>query len=388
MSTVLMGFVGDVFVNRSNPAEVFSRMREILAVPHIVFGNLEGPYADHARPVPSASPTIVRGMAHNLDIFADVGFNVMSMANNHIVDAGFEAMLENRTRLRARGVKTCGAGDSLVDAHEPAILQADGLRIAFLAYACTFPMGYEAHSNVPGIAAMRAYNFWREPYPTMYSPGIYPLVTTLPDEVDLAMLTDDIRKARERADLVVSSFHWGDYTSRFHLTDHETRTARYCIDQGADLVLGHHHHTLRGMEWYKGKPIMYGLGHFVFDMSLNFSNEEFRNVIAGLGPDVARYFLQAHTRGIEWPFPLREETRLTLMAWATASEKGISAIGFLPCRLAHDGSVHPLRLHSAESDQVVNYVKQCNGTQGLNSRIVPEGATRLGEFQTLRIVPA
>ena len=69
--------------------------------------------------------------------FARAGFDVLSMANNHIVDAGHAAMLENRARLRAQGVKTCGAGENLDDARKPAIIEAGGLKIAFLAYGTT-----------------------------------------------------------------------------------------------------------------------------------------------------------------------------------------------------------------------------------------------------------
>src|SRR5207244_1166869 len=142
------------------------------------------------------------------------------------------------------------------------------LRIAFLAYASVFPIGFQARAHTPGLAPMRAYNAWREQFPTYYYPGIAPVITTVPDQGDLARLDEDIQCARERADVVVASFHWGDYSCPFRLTDHETRTARHCIDHGAHMVVGHHHHALRGMEWYQGRPILYGLGHFVFDFRL------------------------------------------------------------------------------------------------------------------------
>jgi poly-gamma-glutamate capsule biosynthesis protein CapA/YwtB (metallophosphatase superfamily) len=110
----------------------------VLRVPSILFANLEGVYSAGPRP---EGLSFIGAQAHNLDAFPEAGFNVMSMANNHVLDLGYEAMLENRSRLRARGVKTCGAGDNIADAREPAIIEADGLRVAFLAYACTFPMG-------------------------------------------------------------------------------------------------------------------------------------------------------------------------------------------------------------------------------------------------------
>ncbi len=388
MSRVLLGFVGDVLINRENPREVFREVREILSVPSVLFGNLEGAYTDDPHPVPGLVGGI-SGRARNLDVYAEVGFNVMSLANNHILDVGYQAMLENRARLEAQGVKTCGVGNCLGDAREPAIVQADGLRIAFLAYASVFPMGFEARSDAPGLAPMRAYDFWRSPNPRIHMPGLHPIVTTIPDQVDLARLTEDIRLARARADLVITSFHWGDHTCPFRLTDHEKRTARYCIEQGADMVIGHHHHAVRGMEWYRGKPIMYGLGHFVFDMKLPFSAEELKKLLLEFDPggwwDSTPYTI-APCEG--WPYlPMHEDTRMTMLAWVIADRSGINEIGFLPCRLTPDGSVHPLRVTSQASNAVVSYLEKCNQTQGLQSSIVAADSMSIAGFDTLKVVP-
>jgi poly-gamma-glutamate synthesis protein (capsule biosynthesis protein) len=385
MSEILLGLVGDVLVDRDHPADVFSQVRELLAVPDILFANLEGVYTDDPRPVPTTISGAI-APAHNLDIYSKTGFNVMSLANNHILDAGYEAMLETRSRLRAQGVQTCGAGDCSAAAREPAIVEAGGIRVAFLAYASVFPVGYEARSNRPGLAPVRAYNCWRDAHPTVHVPGAYPLVQTVPDEADLAHLAEDIRDARQRADLVVTSFHWGDYTRPFHLTDHETRTARYCIDQGADMVVGHHHHALRGMEWYRGKPIMYGLGHFVFDMRVEWS-DDYKNQLSELNPAFSR----ARTPYTTWPregwplLPMHEDTRMTVLAWARASRDGIRDIGFLPCCLTPDGAVHPLAIGSAESDAVVRYLEECNESQALGSRIVPANSAPIAGFRTHRV---
>ena len=383
MSSVLIGMVGDVLVNRDDPMEVFSEVRDILKAPDVLFANLECAYTDNPRPVPSA-PVIVTAPAHNLDVFAQVGFNVMSMANNHIVDGGHEAMLETRARLKLQGVRTCGAGISAVEAHEPAIVDAQGLRVGFLAYCCAFPNGYEARSKMPGLAPMRAYRYWRDADPTEVS-GL-PELITLPDQNDLAALTKDIERARESADLVVTSFHWGDYTRRFHLTEHEKRTARYCIDQGADMVIGHHHHVLRGIEWYKGKPIFYGLGHFAFELRWEWS-EDLLAVIAAYEQASDACYTIAPREG--WPLlPMHEDARMTMLAWARAGRAGISEVGFLPCRLTPDGRVRPLDLTSRESAEVIAYLNQCNSTQGIKSVIVPTDTVVLSGFKTLAVVPA
>jgi hypothetical protein len=132
---------------------------------------------------------------------------------------------------------------------------------------------------------------------------------------------------------------------------------------------------------------MYGLGHFIFDFRLP---KDFDQFLAQMDPDgfidTAHYSIG---RREGWPLlPMHEDTRMTLMAWATANPHGITDIGFLPCRLTPDGLVHPLPLNSEQSDAVVRYLEACNHTQNLKTRIVPESAVRIAGFDTLRMVAA
>jgi poly-gamma-glutamate capsule biosynthesis protein CapA/YwtB (metallophosphatase superfamily) len=377
-----MGFVGDLLVNRDHPLEAFQDVREILKVPRVMFGHLEGVYTDQPHKCPTAY-AVVGAPANNLNVYAEVGFNVLSMASNHILDMGYAAMLETRTRLRTHGIRTCGAGDCSSDAREPAVVDIDGIRIAFLAYATCFPVGYEARSNAPGLAPMRAYKFWRDSDPANH-PGGAALSATIPDEGDLARLSEDIQRARGRADLLIVSFHGGDYHVPFHITEHETRTARYCVEQGVDMVVGHHHHSLRGIEWYKGKPIMYGLGHFVFDLRWELSDEVQKFLV---DPDEADTCYGIGPRE-GWPLlPMHKDTRMSIIAWARASRSGVFDIGFLPCRLTPDGCIHPLSLNSPDSNEVVAYLTKCNRTQHLNGVVSAEDSSPIAGFPTLRVVP-
>lgn len=381
MSGVLIGMVGDLLIDRADPDEALADVVDVLADPDVVFGNIEACFTDDPHPSPSGATPLYPG-AHNLDAFARAGFDVLSMANNHTVDAGHAAMLENRVRLREKGVQTCGAGSNLADAREPALVNAGELSIAFLAHASVFPMGYEARSNVPGIAPMRAYDLWRAKVDNYHIPGALPRAQTVPDEVDLANLATDLAKAKEKADLVFTSFHWGDMLRPFYLSDHELRTARWAIDNGSDMVIGHHHHALRGMEWYKGKPIFYGLGHFVFDAKVDVSDEA--KLMIGTEPDGYGIFPREG-----WPLlPCHPDTRLTLFAWARADATGVRDIGFLPCRLRPDGRVEAVDRESEEGNEVIAYVEQCNTSQGLNARVTTENAIEIAGRRTVRIVPA
>jgi len=377
---LLLGFVGDLLVDRERPDEPFADVGSLLAAPDVLFGNLEGPYTDHPHAAPSLGiPVFPR--RHNVAAFGAAGFDVLSAANNHIVDAGHEAMLETLADVRAQGIAVAGAGENLAAARAAAIVERGGRKIAYLCYASVFPMGYEARSDVPGLAPVRAYNHFHEAYPNYHIPGTPGRVETLPDAADMARLKADIAAARSQADFVVTSFHWGDFLRAFHLTDHETRTARFCIEHGADLVAGHHHHMLRGMEWVAGKPVFYGLGHFVFDLRLNLSVE----IAAALAKAQGDAYTLAPRDG--WPLlPMHPDARMTLLAWADVRGGRTESIGFVPCRLRPDGRVQAVSPDSEEGREVVAYVERCQSTQRLNGR-VEGGGPVIGGHSSLRVVP-
>jgi poly-gamma-glutamate synthesis protein (capsule biosynthesis protein) len=376
----LIGFVGDVLVDREDPHEIFSEVGEFLRQPDILFANLESPYSDSPGMAITA-PLVLVPRARNLDVYAGAGFHVMSMANNHIGDAGHAAMLETRACLRSQGIVTCGAGENLAQARHPAILERQGLKVGFLAYASIFPHGYEARSTVPGVAPLRAYNHFHE-LPEYFAPGYLPRIETIPDPEDHRNLEQDIDTLRKSVDLVVMSFHWGDHMRPFVLTDHERRTARLCIDRGADMVIGHHHHMLRGVEWYKGKPIFYGLGHFVFDCHLVMTRE----LKTFIGEVDSQSYAVAPREG--WPFlPLHPDTRMTMLGWANVEAGSIKDVGFVPCRLRPDGRVAAVDPESIEGHEIIDYVSHCNQSQKLNGKIVTAGAPIVGRHQSVRVVP-
>lgn len=92
----ILGLAGDVLVDRERPPEVFELVQPILDATDILFANLEGPYTDNPVPAVTAPVTVAPG-AKNLDVFAECGFDVVTMANNHILDCGHVAMMETRT---------------------------------------------------------------------------------------------------------------------------------------------------------------------------------------------------------------------------------------------------------------------------------------------------
>lgn len=163
-------------------------------------------------------------------------FDAVSLANNHSGDYGHAAFLETIAHLDELGIGHVGGGRNLRAAHAPLWIERNGLKIAVLAYNEYKPRSFEAGADWPGIA-------WSE------------------DSEVIA----DIRAARhEGADLVIPFMHWG-WEREQHSNARQRRLAHAMIDAGASMVIGGHPHVTQETELYRGKPIVYSLGNFVFD---------------------------------------------------------------------------------------------------------------------------
>jgi poly-gamma-glutamate synthesis protein (capsule biosynthesis protein) len=356
----LLGFVGDVVVDRDEPDSVFDDVVDVLGVPDVLFGNCEAAYTD----APQIGPTtvyIVSPGAANLPALRR--FHVVSLATNHIADAGLAALLETRARLRELGVATAGAGGDLEEARRPAVVERNGIRVAYVSTCSVFPMGYEAGAAKAGLAPLRATTHHRDGLPGYWAPGIPGTIVSVPLEEDLDALCGDLARARSGADVVVASFHWGDFQRPYVLTDHERQLAHFAVDHGADVVVGHHHHTLRGIEWYGGKPIFYGLGHFVLDLDARWSFD-------AEGRDAAASYDMYERPG--WPrLPMHPDSRLTMLAWVELDGAAPAAAGFVACSLTPDGRVHAHDARSETGRAVAAYVERACREERLEVAVAP-----------------
>lgn len=164
------------------------------------------------------------------------GVDVANLANNHSGDYGPEALLDSRRRLREAGIMSVGVGRNETQAARPAILQAKGWRIAVLGFGGVVPAPtWIAREDSPGMA----------------------------DGDSIETMTRAVRAAKREADLVIVTVHWGGELETTPTPD-DVERAHAMIDAGADAIFGHHAHRLQPLEHYKGKPIAYGLGNFVW----------------------------------------------------------------------------------------------------------------------------
>ena len=211
-------------------------VREYLEGADLALANFENPVVEDAIWHPD-EPTFT-GDLRLLPILNRAGIDGVTLANNHILDAGVPGLEETLGHLENAGISHAGAGMDLSAAREPMIFDVGGTRVGVLSY-----------QNVPSYEwAWATENF----------PGTAPLQENV--------MREDIRRLRPAVDLVVVMPHWG---AEYLATPEpgQVELAHAAIDAGADLIVGNHAHWPKGIEMYGGKPIFYGTGNFLFDQS-------------------------------------------------------------------------------------------------------------------------
>ncbi len=264
------------FQYREKPEEAFKYLIPTLEAADLRILNLEGPFAGGTDD-PEKSDIPHKNWRHsNPDQVAALtaaGIDAVGVANN--VTYPWQALMRSLEVLDKAGIAHAGGGKNIAEAHQPVILEKNGLRIGFMQYAATvFPTNHAATENQPGIAQIKVHTAYQPP-PNLDKPGQPPIVITWMDETSEKRMVEDIRKLKEQADVVIVSYHWG-VSDTYKPVSYQTDIARAVIDAGADLVFGHGPHRYQKIELYKGKPILYSLGQNVFDDRRSRRNERYR----------------------------------------------------------------------------------------------------------------
>ena len=319
--------VGDTIVNQKLSVyreERYLALVELIRGADAAFSNLEMTFHNYevAPSVPSVpmGPTYAVSDPRNLNEYKWIGFNLVTMAHNHHNDYGIDGLLTSQRHIEAAGLVHAGTGHNLAEARVPGYLETPRGRVALLACTSTFVEAGTAshqrpdHLGRPGISPLRyrhiytldppafeqvrrmseglgleamkkalrswvaqgsvphdtdtEFHFMDRGFPpntTVFRLGQEFGISSVPDEKDMADILKWVREARRQADWVLMSIHC-------HETDVGPEVppafleafARACVDDGVDVFIGHGPHFTRGIEIYKGKPIFYGLGNFVF----------------------------------------------------------------------------------------------------------------------------
>jgi poly-gamma-glutamate synthesis protein (capsule biosynthesis protein) len=248
-SIVHLAAVGDIMLDRAlgyaiqqgDLAFPFALVAPILSEADITIGNLESALGEKGNP--ALKSYTCRAPPAAADSLAMAGFDVLSLANNHALDYGPEALLEGMDLLTGRGIAVVGAGSDIDSATSPHIQEINGLSIAILGYV-----------NVPVEGTGFDTRSW----------------TASEDQAGLAWATEeqvnaDVKAAADKADLVIVVLHSGfEYVSQ--PSQIQAEVAQSAINAGANLVIGHHSHILQGISFFNGGVIAYGLGNFAFEI--------------------------------------------------------------------------------------------------------------------------
>ena len=316
----------------------------ILAEADIRFGQCERVYSERGSLQLHSGGAHCRLAPSMASIFEDCGFDVVSVASNHAMDWGADALLDTIDLLESKGIRAVGAGRNLEEARKPAILERDGVKVAFLAYCTVLRDGYPAGPDKPGVAPLRAHTYYES---FDYQAGVPPRIVTVPYEEDLAAMTADIAAAKTKAHAVVVSLHWGVHFIPRVIADYQPVAAKAAFDAGADLILGHHAHVPKAIGVYDGKACFYSLSNFIMS-----GTEK--------APADAATFERAYGVVLDPAYPrlpYGADAKRSLIATAVLTKDGVARAAFLPTLIDTELRPEVLRAGDPRFDDAVRFME-------------------------------
>ena len=236
MSLVKFMSVGDISLQTVNDRHPFKNVRKLFRDKDILFGNLETVLSNHGQRVEKVCQ--LHTPPDKVIYLKDAGFDILNVANNHVMDLGVEGFSETLEVLSQNGLTFIGAGNSRFN-QSWIIIKRKGVKLGFLGY-CT--------------------GGFRNPNEDLFI-----------NELDKDKIIEDIENLKSRCDIFIISLHWGT-ENVFYPSPKQINLAHELIDSGATVILGHHPHVIQGIEQYKNGLIAYSLGNFQFDPKLSYSN--------------------------------------------------------------------------------------------------------------------
>lgn len=344
---------GDLVLDEPDAAYWLSGIAPALRDADLAVGHLEVPHTLSRTevavdvPAPGAPP-------ENLAALAEAGFGMVSLAGNHIFDCGAIGIFDTKAGLSAQNIAFAGAGANLAEAREPAIVSRGGWRIGLLSYNCVGPEFAWATVDKAGCAFL--------PIDTLDGSPVAP---TAPleamTETARQILRDEIAALRQSADIVLVALHKGIVHTPARLAPYERDVAHAAIDAGADAVIGHHAHIVRGIEFYRGKPVFHGLGNgCVVTSALSPAQDhparrewaERRKALFGFEPDPAYTLAPFHPEAVN-----------AFIGRVDVSAEGDIVAGVIPVDVEPPG--RPVLAAPERAGSIVRYLEKISVDAGL-----------------------
>lgn len=378
---------GDAFITRALPkksSKGFDEIRELISKHDAAFLNLEMTFHnEEGYPAAASGGTWAMTDPHRLDDLLSYGFNLFSTANNHSTDYGSEGVLATMNHLRERRMVFSGTGENLSEARAPCYLETPEARIALISVTSTFdPAGAAGsagadHKGRPGLNPLRfkrqcklkaekledlksivklseanavsellvELGYRSAPVKNVVNFGGVEFVAvedgsegalTVPNESDLKRICAEIKDARSQADIVLVSLHAHEPKGK-ELQKSAAFIEEFCrrvIDEGADAVIGHGPHMLRGIEIYRGKPIFYSLGNFIFETETVLKQPADAYLCKGLPFDTRPgHYMNLRSKNGQAGYPAMKEVWSSVLASWTMENGKISEIKLYPLDL-------------------------------------------------------
>ena len=376
---------GDSFITRRLPEggyPGFSELRALIAAHDVRFNNLETT-VHRSEGIPSAFSGGTWAMT-DPSVFNDLlsfSFNIYNTANNHSLDYGYGGLLSTLRYLQESNIPYAGTGKNLFEASRPAYIETKEARVAAVCACSTFNASAAAGSQSPAMEGRPGLNPLRfsrtvtvesgylealkdiaektrinaghdlsiangfaGPVPaglfyfdgTLYREGTENRISTKADERDADRILSAIKEGRTQADYVILSIHSHEFSggSIMDPAGFFVDFAHDAIDAGASAVIGHGPHELRGIEIYKGKPVFYSLGNFIFQsdtVDLQ-PSDAFENASMSSGAYVGEY-MDKRSRNDTSGFPVQPNIWRSVIASFQAEDGDIREVRLHPITL-------------------------------------------------------
>lgn len=354
---VLLG-VGDIGPVHA-PVRPYSELvRPVLESADLRFGQCERVYSKRGALQLHSGGAHSRLSPDMASVFSDCLMDVVSLAGNHAMDWGPDALLDTIDVFGRLGIRTVGAGANLHEARRPVIVERNGVKVAFLAYCSILHEGFAAEHDRPGVAPLRVRTYHE---PTDYQAGVPPRIVTIPWEEDLAAMVQDIATARQAAHAVVLSLHWGIHFVPRLIAGYQPVVARAAADAGADLILGHHAHVPKAVAIHGGKVCFHSLSNFIMSAP-------------AYAPAKATDFCEKYgvTLDPAYPhLPYGTDAKRSMIAKAILSRRGVRRVSFLPALI--DARLRPEVLMPGDGrfDEALDYMRWASA--GFHERFRVDG---------------
>lgn len=234
---VLMDLFFENYINANGVDYPWQHVSEYFKTSDIAMINLETSVSDKGS---STKPKGYgfRSKPFTLEGLVNSSIDIVTIANNHVLDYGYDAFLDTMTNLDKYGIKHVGAGKNINEAIDKVLIEVNDIKLCFMASTSILGFKYWASSDDNGGVAA----FTEDYYDVIFN---------------------KIKEEDSKCDYIIYNVHWGtEYTN--YPKELQAELAHKLIDSGVDILIGHHPHVLQGIEYYNDKPIFYSIGNFNF----------------------------------------------------------------------------------------------------------------------------